>query len=165
MKQIKKYFAYGSNTDIAEFEENYKTAKAIELAWLDGYQLAFDKIAKRDHDSSVADIIKAPGSRVFGILYSIDENEIPKLDKQEGGYKKIQVTVHGKTGVVHNAITYTVIDKKALPNPDPKLFYIRKMLIGLNDAMKLGTQGESKEVEKNLIKYANHIKDLYKISK
>ena len=165
MKHIDKYFAYGSNTDISEFEKNYESAKAIELGWLNDYKLVFDKIAKRDHNSSVADIIKASGSRVFGILYTLDRNEIPKLDKQEGGYKKIQVTIHGKTGVVHTAITYTVIDKKALPNPDPKLFYIRKMLIGLNDAMKLGTEGESKEVEKDLIKYANHIKNLYKISK
>jgi len=165
MEQQEKYFAYGSNMDIAEFEANYKTAKAIELAWLDGYELAFDKIAKRDHDSSVADVVKAPGSKVFGILYTIDSSEIPKLDKQEGGYKKISVKVHGKNGKTHSAITYTVIDKKALPNPNPKLFYIRKMLIGLKDAIKLGVEKKPKEVEKYLIKYAKHIKDLYKISK
>lgn len=160
-----KYFAYGSNMDIAEFEANYKTAKAIELAWVNDYKLAFDKIAKRDHNSSVADIVKAPGSRVFGIIYSVDESEIPKLDKQEGGYKKISITAHGKSGEIHNATTYTVIDKKTLPNPDPKLFYIRKMVVGLKNAMDLGTEGESKELLKSLIKYAKHIKKLYQISK
>jgi len=39
------------------------------------------------------------------------------------------------------------------------------MLIGLKDAIKLGVEKKPKEVEKYLIKYAKHIKDLYKISK
>ena len=160
-----KYFAYGSNMDMAEFEANYKTSRAIELAWLNDYRLAFDKIAKRDHNSSVADIVKAPGDTVFGILYYLNEKEIPKLDAQEGGYEKIQVTVHGKNGETHDAVTYTVIDKKALPNSNPKLFYIRKMFIGLEDAMDLGTEKKSKKIQKKLNKYANHIINLYRKSK
>jgi gamma-glutamylcyclotransferase len=165
MKQVDKYFAYGSNTDITEFEKNYKSAKAMDLGWVDGYKLVFDKIAERDKNSPVADIIKSPGDVVFGILYSIDREELPKLDKQEGGYQKIQIKVHSKDGRIHNATTYTVIDKQDLPNPNPKLYYIRKMLVGLNDALKLGIGKESKEVKTKLIKYAEHIKDLYKKSK
>ena len=38
------------------FEEKYKTAKALRLVKLDGFELTFDKFSEND-DSTVSDIV------------------------------------------------------------------------------------------------------------
>ena len=159
------YFAYGSNMDIKEFEANYKTAKAVALAYLDDWQLAFDKVAVRDDESAVADITKGYGTKVFGILYELDSSEYQKLDEQEGGYVKLSEMVYDGNDKKHKIFTYTVATKEPLDWPVPKIDYISKMIRGLKDAFIIGPKEVTNELKIELLDYVEHIQNLYELAK
>jgi len=159
------YFAYGSNMDIKEFEANYHTAKAVGLAYLDDWQLSFDKVAVRDDESAVADITKGYGTKVFGILYELDSSEYQKLDEQEGGYVKLSEMVYDGNDKKHKIFTYTVATKEPLDWPVPKIHYISKMIRGLKDAFIIGPKEATNELKIELLDYVEHIQNLYELAK
>lgn len=66
------------------------SAKPRTVAYADNYALAF---CKRSHDGSgKATIYPRNGSRVLGVIFDLDKDELPKLDDEEGidnGYDRI----------------------------------------------------------------------------
>jgi gamma-glutamylcyclotransferase (GGCT)/AIG2-like uncharacterized protein YtfP len=153
------YFAYGSNMDVESFEQKYKTAKALRLAYLQDYQLFFDKYSEND-SSAVADIRPKKDSKVFGILYKIDPSEIGLLDKQEGGYKKLTTKVYDANGNVYEAFSYTVIKKNNI-EVIPSIQYIHKIVVGLKDGMALGPV-ENNPLQSDLYQYIKRVTALNK---
>jgi FMN phosphatase YigB (HAD superfamily)/cation transport regulator ChaC len=153
------YFAYGSNMDIPLFKSKYKSAKPLELVYLTNYKLIFDKYSVNDK-SSVADVTKSLGNRVFGLLYTIDKSEIPYLDNQENGYDKEWDTVTDGNGKEYKVFFYSVIDKAKIKSV-PTKEYIGKMVVGIKDALKLGPAQHGK-LKSELIKYLSLIVKLYK---
>jgi cation transport regulator ChaC len=153
------YFAYGSNMDIPLFKSKYKSVKPLELVYLTNYKLTFDKYSINDK-SSVADVSKSLGNRVFGLLYTIDKSEIPYLDKQENGYKKEWDIVSDGNSKEYKAFFYSVIDKAKVESV-PTQEYIGKMVKGIKDALMLGP-AEHDVIKAELVKYLSHIVKLYK---
>jgi hypothetical protein len=68
-----------------------KDAKFFGIGYLPDYKLGFTRYSNK-RESAVADILVYPGENVWGILYSLSEEDIKELDKCEGhptAYRRI----------------------------------------------------------------------------
>jgi hypothetical protein len=86
-------FAYGSNMCSGRFRD-YKVFPEGpgRAAVLPGYRLQFNKKSTQDN-SGKANVAPHEGSDVWGVLYSISDNDLNKLDKGEGGYRRVRLQV------------------------------------------------------------------------
>src|SRR5438034_10516718 len=77
-------FAYGSNMCSGRFRDYGVSPEGPgRAAVLPGHRLQFNKKSTEDK-SGKANIAPHEGSDVWGVLYSISENDLNKLDKGEG---------------------------------------------------------------------------------
>lgn len=80
----KKYFAYGSCTNLQSFKETMKKAGCEEkfhicgIGILDDYRLAFTRESST-WGGGVLDIIKSPGDYVLGVVYEILDQQCQQL--------------------------------------------------------------------------------------
>lgn len=77
-----RYFAYGSNMLAERLGARCPSASFKAVASAPDWVLSFSKRSK--DNSGKATIRKAPGDRVFGVVYEIDESDLPILDRYEG---------------------------------------------------------------------------------
>lgn len=118
-----KYFAYGSKMNSKEMDnkcgkENYKV---IGKSRLDGYRFEYNGHSNGRHGPA-GDIVESDKENVYGVLYEINKQCRPSLDKSEGykegrddsenTYKPIDVTVIlSESGEERPAFTYIHIDR------------------------------------------------------
>jgi gamma-glutamylcyclotransferase len=78
------YFAFGSNMLLERLEKRVPSARVLGTATLGGYALRFNKLSK--DGSGKANIVPSadPRAVVHGVLYHLDDDERPGLDKAEG---------------------------------------------------------------------------------
>ena len=78
-------FAYGSNMNINRLTQRVPSATKVSNVFLTGYKLMCNKVSRND-GSAKANIEKSDIATdiVWGILFEIDNNEKPMLDKAEG---------------------------------------------------------------------------------
>jgi gamma-glutamylcyclotransferase len=100
----KVYFAYGSNMSSAWLIRRTPSAKALGLARVADKKLVFNKISI--NSSGKANIVDAPMEAVWGVLFEIDENDIPNLDNAEKGYDRQSIAVTDLEGHQIQAFTY-----------------------------------------------------------
>lgn len=85
----KKYFAYGSCTNVESFKETMRKADCEDkfqicgVGILNDYRLAFTRRSIK-WGGGVLDIIKSPGDYVLGVVYEVPEQAITEIDKREG---------------------------------------------------------------------------------
>ncbi len=110
-----RYFAYGSNMDPDQMGERCPSARLLGPARLIDFRLAFTRESEVTFPGSgVADVVAAPGSVVWGAVYSIEEADLGALDRLEGAgiaYARKQVDVLDEKGGTIAAVTYAVIRK------------------------------------------------------
>jgi hypothetical protein len=87
------------------------SARALGVATLGGYALRFNKLSK--DGSAKANIVPSadPRAVVYGVLYDLDEDERPGLDRAEGlgkGYQIRRVWV-SRVGAEANEEAFTYI--------------------------------------------------------
>jgi gamma-glutamylcyclotransferase (GGCT)/AIG2-like uncharacterized protein YtfP len=87
----KLYFAYGSNMKTSRMTDRVPSAKPVGYAKLTGNTIAFNKAS--NDKSGKTNIVDSKNSYVLGVLFEVDEKDIPKLDEFEKGYEKQEVTV------------------------------------------------------------------------
>ena len=85
------YFAYGSNMSYEQMKERCPDSKYVGIARLNGYKLDFTKMS-RLRGGGVADIVESEDDCVYGVLYSITDDDLAKLDIKEQGYTKQTVS-------------------------------------------------------------------------
>ena len=114
------YFSYGSNMSIKRMVARVRSAKKISTGVLTNHRLLFHKISI--DRSGKCDAYRTNNSEdiVYGVLYSLDQSEIEKLDRAEGlgsGYDKKEIEIEGTDGELVNSFTYlaTNIDKILIP--------------------------------------------------
>ena len=83
------YFAYGSNMNPARLADDRLTPKGVALGRrvggrLDGWRLAFDKVARSPRGAGVGNIVVAPGDVVHGTLNEMPPAGLDVLDVWEG---------------------------------------------------------------------------------
>lgn len=80
-----RYFAYGSNMLTERLQSRCPSAKRRHVARADNWALSFSK--KSQDGSGKATISEVAGERVFGVVFDLDESELPELDRFEGAGK------------------------------------------------------------------------------
>jgi gamma-glutamylcyclotransferase (GGCT)/AIG2-like uncharacterized protein YtfP len=99
------------------------------------YALRFDKKSQRELlpvEIGFANIVPAPGERVEGVLYELDDalaGRLDELEKYPQHYDRIEVTVHTDAGV-QRATTYTARPEMTAPDLVPSRNYINHILAG-----------------------------------
>jgi hypothetical protein len=115
-----RYFAYGSNMLTARLRERAPSATAIEIGRLEGYVLRWDKRSWRDGSGKCdAEFTGQRSDVVWGVVFELDPEEKPALDKAEGlgaGYMEKAVSVLTEAGPL-SAVTYLATDKDASLRP------------------------------------------------
>ena len=112
-------FAYGSNMNLNRLTQRVPSAVKVCNVFLPGYKLVCNKVSKKD-GSAKANIVKTDnlGELVWGVLFYINSNEKPLLDKAEGlgmGYNEDTLTFSDETNNPYVAQVY-IADSKAVDN-------------------------------------------------
>jgi gamma-glutamylcyclotransferase len=135
IKQMNYYFAYGSNMSYEQMKERCPDSKYVGVARLNGYKLDFTKMSTI-RGGGVADIVEAEDDCVYGVLYSIADEDLAKLDVKEQGYTKQIVSCfkyddlldyNPLKGTNIDALVYTVVNKSASTIP-PSMEYLKIIL-------------------------------------
>ena len=113
------YFAYGSNMNPARLVDDRLKPKGVALGRriggrLDGWRLAFDKIARAPKGAGAGNIVVAPGDVVHGTLNEMPSAGLDVLDVWEGvvggHYERRTVPiVRADTGATVEAVTYVAL--------------------------------------------------------
>ena len=85
------YFAYGSNMSLARMGQRVPSAVSKGLAVLEQHQLCFHKVSVDGSAKCDAFFTRDPTHRVFGVLYTIDQDHKTLLNEFEGvgrGYEE-----------------------------------------------------------------------------
>lgn len=127
------YFAYGSNMVSKQMLERCPDCEVTGVAKLVDHRLAFTRFS-RNRQSWVADIVEAPGSDVWGVLYGLSRRDRDELDANEGhpsAYRRGPITVLDVDGNVVAACTYRVVTKQ--PEKPPAAAYWRLLVEGARE--------------------------------
>lgn len=129
------YFAYGSNLDTSQMEERKVRIQEARIALLKDYRLAFNKRA--DDGSVKANVVRQPGSEVWGVAYLCSPKELNQLDGWEGvsggHYERSQVEVMTDAGDLIQAITYVAGAKFICPEGQPTEKYLGYIVSGAEE--------------------------------
>jgi gamma-glutamylcyclotransferase (GGCT)/AIG2-like uncharacterized protein YtfP len=125
------YFAYGSNLSFERMSERVPSAQVVCAARVAGRRLS---LGKRGRDGSgKATLVEAPEASVWGVVYRIDLDHWPRLDRYERGYARIRVPLVSVRAEPIAATTYLAPETA----PDPTAFAWYKRLI-VNGAREHG---------------------------
>ena len=128
-----RYFAYGSNMNPERMRKRGINFSKREHAILEGWRLAFNKIASRNPKEGFANLVKDQRDVAEGILYTVQKSDIEKLDRYEGypkHYERIKVRVKVNEGEEVEAITYVAESDKIREGLKPSKEYLRHLLKG-----------------------------------
>ena len=76
------YFAYGSNMDWCQMLYRCPSAMFLDVALLPDHELKFTRESK-NRGCGVADACADKDSKVWGVVYQIDEKDVANLDANE----------------------------------------------------------------------------------
>jgi len=129
-----RYFAYGSNMLTARLRERVPSAAAIGIGRLVGHALRWDKRSGRDRSGKCdAEATGRQEDVVWGVLFELDPDEKPALDRAEGvgvGYIDKTVQVSTDAGPV-TAVIYYATDKD--PSLRPYHWYKALVIAGARE--------------------------------
>jgi gamma-glutamylcyclotransferase (GGCT)/AIG2-like uncharacterized protein YtfP len=95
--QDSAYFAYGSNMDAGQMAQRCPGATPRGRGVLDGYRFLINS-------RGVATVEVSPGARVYGVLWSVEDSHLRRLDRYEGVrrglYSRTRVPVQCDEGSV-----------------------------------------------------------------
>lgn len=132
------YFAYGSNMDWGQMQHRCPAAQFLFKATLRDYALAFthQRIQNR---GGAADVVATPNGIVWGVVYNLENTDLPGLYQSEGyqpgrarnSYSPTPVAVHpdDDPNRTINVTTFSVC-RKLPPNQQPSREYLDLILTG-----------------------------------
>ncbi len=112
-------FAYGSNMLSTRMchPDRVPSAQPVGVGYVTGHRLTFDKASRDGSGKCDAEEAGDASDRVYGVLYSIDKSEKPRLDDAEGlgsGYKEKPVKVATAARVVPAVMYYATSKNSSL---------------------------------------------------
>ncbi len=139
------YFAFGSNMDPKRLAKRGLVWIQDEVAVLDGYEMRCnvrcERIAQHCPGCGTANITSKEGGKVEGILYTLPDGELEKLDVFEGhptNHTREVISVRRADGTVLEAVTYMArpetIHEELRPHPD----YLAHILTGARGRLSPG---------------------------
>ena len=126
-------FAFGSNMCSGRFRAyGVSPEHAGRAAVLPDHSLLFNKKSTDDR-SGKANVTTAAGSEVWGVLYTVPDADLDKLDKGEGGYRRVRLPIRLTDNTPADAWVY--VARK--PNDDsalrPYTWYKRFLVEGARE--------------------------------
>ena len=132
------YFAYGSNMNPARLVDGRLRREGVEIGRriggrLDGWQLAFDKVARTSAGAGVGNIVMMSGGTVHGTLNEMPDAGLKVLDVWEGvagGHyeRRTMPVVRADDGKTVDAVTYVALKTAAGLRPTRE--YLDHLLAG-----------------------------------
>lgn len=116
-------FGFGSNMDISQIKSRCPSAKLICRARVDDKEIRYTSYS-HVRKGGVADMYHAPGHIVYGLVVSINNEDLVKLDEIEcnkNEYRRIQIEAIDDNNNKLDCFCYDVIDKK--PDIPPTKVY------------------------------------------
>lgn len=124
------YFAYGSNMTTARLRERAASATALGAARLDGFAWRCNK-QSRDATAK-ANLERDADGETWGVLFEISAADFETLDRSEGGYERIAVTLRLGESTTREAHTY-ISQNRCEPDVVPADWYIDLILAGARE--------------------------------
>lgn len=85
------YFAFGSNMSSSRFLARVPKAESVGRGVLPGWRFTCDKGGF--DGSAKANIVEDERAEVWGVVFAMPRADLPRLDRIEGGYERIEVEV------------------------------------------------------------------------
>jgi hypothetical protein len=128
-----KVFAYGSNMCSGRFRAYGVFPESdARAALLSEYRLRFNKRSQKD-DSGKANVEPHAGGQVWGVLYTIPDPDLARLDAGEGGYHRATLPVRTIDGDVTDAWVYLASKPHNDPTLRPYTWYSRFLVEGARE--------------------------------
>jgi hypothetical protein len=118
------YFAYGSNLDADQMRARCPGSRPLFRARLEDHRLDFTHLSRKWRGGA-ADVLPAPGERVWGVVYALSDDDWSRLDGFEGGYARAGGRVLDDEDRAHDVTTYVVVAKGRFP---PTREYLDRIL-------------------------------------
>lgn len=83
MRDLRLYFAYGSNLAPSRLEERKINAKFLGIGYVNHYKFMLNKSSKKDPSIGFANIVPCWNKRVFGALYDLGNIGAPATSESE----------------------------------------------------------------------------------
>jgi hypothetical protein len=190
MRDLRLYFAYGSNMAPSRILERGINAKFLGVGYLDHYKFMLNKISKKDPSIGFANVVPCWNKRVYGALFDLGnigksgllandpkvspliQENIRILDKAEGypnHYERTTVGIHiDFEGKLRNMQSFTYmagLEKQSIGNLFVREEYVSKINEGL-DSLKQSTGiYESSITTTEFLEYKRDTKQLMEIWK
>lgn len=129
-------FAYGSNMCTPRIRERVPSAQRVAVARLDRHQLRFHKRGRDGSSKADAFRTDAPGDHVWGVVFEIDPDEKPELDRAEGlghGYLEREVEVTTASAECLRAFMYYAAPTAIAAGWTPYSWYKDFVIIGARE--------------------------------
>jgi gamma-glutamylcyclotransferase len=120
-------FAYGSSLDFKQTRARCPSAKFVAKALLKDHRLCFPRCGSK-RGCGVASVECARGDHVWGVVYDIADEDVPKMDKCEGfdpnrsqnSYNRAQIIVlsDGNAATPMTVVTYIAEPQENPPLPN-----------------------------------------------
>ena len=126
------YFAYGSNLSEQQMSERCPGSTLVCAGSLSNFRLGFTAYSS-SWNGGVADVIESHGDQVFGLLFSLTDEDLRELDRFEG-YPRYYSRFVGQiktASAEYDAWVYAVVTKREFVVPR------RQYLQIIKDAAKL----------------------------
>ena len=127
-----KYFAYGSNLDLAQMKIRCPSSELISKGSLSGYRLTFNRYSS-GWGGGVADVIQGKGSEVWGLVFELSNSDLKRLDSYEGCYndqtslyERWKAVINTPKGQISDVWVYTVVEKQKFVQPTLEYLQIIK---------------------------------------
>jgi hypothetical protein len=123
-------FAYGSNMCLGRMKARCPSANPIAIGALPKHALRFHK--KSDDKSGKADAFATgePTDEVWGVIFAIEDDELPALDASEGGYVRDPLEIPFANGAHITALVYRAEEKRRDSSLKPYSWYLRFVIEG-----------------------------------
>jgi gamma-glutamylcyclotransferase len=127
------YFAYGSNLLKKQMQNRVGEMREPQVCRLADYRFAFNK--RKGNGPIYANIVKQPGSTVWGVIYRCSEQAMRKLDQYEGigHYHRQPVDVVDCSGATIRAVAYVANDDCICPDGKPSDEYLHRIITGAKE--------------------------------
>ena len=127
-----KYFAYGSNLDLAQMKIRCPSSELISKGSLSGYRLTFNRYSS-GWGGGVADVIQDQDSKVWGLVFKLSNSDLKRLDSYEGCYndqtslyERWKAIINTPKGQISDVWVYTVVEKQKFVRPTLEYLQIIK---------------------------------------
>ena len=127
-----KYFAYGSNLDLAQMKIRCPSSELISKGSLSGYRLTFNRYSS-GWGGGVADVIQDQDSKVWGLVFKLSNSDLKRLDSYEGCYndqtslyERWKAVINTPKDQISDVWVYTVVEKQKFVQPTLEYLQIIK---------------------------------------